>query len=193
MGLDWLYQGSFNMTRTVWGKAVSANAYRWQDRDTIVLGGNVPSTSKTNVPTIAQVLGKHSGVRPHVFNDTTYGTTPALSAGQFATMTAGRYVMRLQCDYLANTSYTGLNSGGNAAVAHRTIHWVGARRTNPITSWNYATGVATKGSATSDNFIMDVTGNDDAAVPTLAVPGELCYMIKGIDATTDEYAARTQG
>jgi hypothetical protein len=180
--------------RVYYTKAIAANNYV-NNGGTVVYGGNVPANAPiTNVPTCAQVLGAHSGKNGSVVPGpgATAGTAQVDTNGTWAVMTAGSYVMRRYCSSLAGVSYTGLNSGGNAAGAHHSIHWVGSKRTTPITSWDYASGAATAGSATSDNFIMDVTGTDNAAVPTRALPGELAYMVTGATPTQADYAARTQ-
>jgi hypothetical protein len=181
-------------TRVYYGKAVSASNYV-NNGATVVGAGNVPSGAPvSNVPTTAQVLGAHSGKNGSVVaqDNANVGTATVDSNGTWATMTAGTYVMRRVSTTLAGVSHTILKSGGNSAGAHHSIHKRQAWRTTPISAFALFTGTATKGTATSDNFIMNVTGDDDAATPTRAVPGELCYMVTGAAATTDEYAARTQ-
>jgi len=188
-------------TRVYFGKAVSGSEYV-NNGGSIVNGGNVPSGAPiTNVPTVAQVMGKHSGSNGSIvpYDDTNAGgtayTAPIASGSDWALMTAGRYVMRsggANCRFLAGVANTTVEGIGNAAGQHHSIHMRQAWSTTPITSWDYATGVATKGTATSDNFIVSGSGNDKAANPTRAIPGRFSYLVTGISATTTSYAARTQ-
>lgn len=102
------------------------------------------------------------------------GTQKAVSANAFArNMVAGQFVM-MRYGYIAGSATNFLNSGA-ADFGRRSIHYKENRRSYHITSWNYETGAATKGADTNDTF-----GNDDAARPTRAIPGELTFTDRGI-------------
>lgn len=179
-------------TRVYFGKAVSGNDYR-NNGATVTAGGTVPDGQPvTNVPTAAQVLG-FSGRRAPVVASGDYtgaGWARYPESADFATMTAGQYVIRRNCSQLAGESNTLLQSGGNAAGAHHSIHFRTTRQTVMIDSWDYATGTPTYNATNPSGCDF---GDDDAATPSLSVPGELCYMVTGTTATTDEYAPRTHG
>ena len=102
------------------------------------------------------------------------GTQKAVSANAFArTMVAGQFVM-MRYGFIAGSSTNFLNSGA-ADFGRRAIHYKENRRSYHITSWDYETGVATKGAPTNDDF-----GRDDAARPTRAIPGEFTFTDRGI-------------
>lgn len=101
------------------------------------------------------------------------GTQKAVSAGTFQrNMFAGQYVM-YRYGFVGGSASTFLNSGA-ADFGRRAIHVKTNRRSYHITSWNYVTGAATKGADTDDNL-----GDDHAATPTRAIPGEFVYTDHG--------------
>jgi hypothetical protein len=178
-------------TRTYYGKAVSGNDYV-NNGATVVAGGNIGANAPvTNVPTTAQVLG-WSGVGhgSSVASGDYTGAMKVLAAGNFALMTAGAYVIRRNCSALAGVSNTSLQSGGNAAGAHHSIHFNTTRSTVMIEYWIYESGTPVYESTNPSGCDF---GGDHATTPTLALPGELAYMVKGTVATTGFYAARTHG
>jgi len=177
-------------TRTYFGKAVSTNDYV-NNGGTITAGGTVPAGQPiTNVPTAAQVLGFSGRRAPVVASGDYTGAKWIKYDGDFATMTPGEYVIRRNCSQLCGEANTLLQSGGNAAGAHHSIHFRTTRQTVMIDSWDYATGEPTYNATNPSGCDF---GDDDAATPSLAVPGELCYMVTGATATTDEYQPRTHG
>lgn len=120
------------------------------------------------------------------------GTQKAVTGAAFARqMVAGQYVM-MRYGFIAGSSNTFLNSGA-ADFGRRAINYKENRRTYHITSWNYLTGAATKGAPTNDDF-----GQDHAARPTRAIPGELTFTDRGIATSgslavplNDDYDAKT--
>jgi len=175
--------------RTYFGKAVSANSYV-NNGGTIVGGGNVPTVAPiTNVPSTAQVLG-FGGIRFPTMPSGDYNGARWITYGaDFATMTAGRYVLRRNCAYLAGNANSLLQSGGNAAGAHHSIHFNTYRSTVMIEYHIYESGVPVYASTNPSGCEF---GDDHAALPTQAIPGELVYMVTGTTATSGDYAARTQ-
>jgi hypothetical protein len=120
------------------------------------------------------------------------GTQKAVTANAFArTMVAGQFVM-MRYGYIAGSATNFLNSGA-ADFGRRAINYKENRRSYHITSWDYETGVATKGAPTNDDF-----GQDHAARPTRAIPGEFTFTDRGIATSgalavplNDDYDAKT--
>lgn len=111
---------------------------------------------------------------------TTHGSYKPFS-GDFQVMTKGRYIGKVIGQYVAGSASSIMRSPSadynrvpyNPARGNRRYH---------ITSWNYATGAATKGANAGDLVkYRDITGNNDnlafEAFPTRAVPGELTYNV----------------
>lgn len=170
-------------------KAITANDYQ-NCGGTVLLGGNATTSGAT--PAVSNVLGKGSlnyhsgryGASVPVYSATS-GNKKAVSAGNWAKMVANQYVIKGYCSYLGGVANTKLNSSVGAGNIHKSIHAKTTRVTVHITSWNYATGVATKGANTTDDF-----GADNAATPTASVPGELTYLVTGLTPTQTDYEAR---
>jgi hypothetical protein len=177
-------------TRVYYGKAVSGSDYV-NNGATVVGGGNIGTNAPvTNVPTTAQVLGHRSGSNGSSVASGDYAGAKWITYGaDFATMTAGQYVIRRNCSQLAGNSYTGLQSGGNAAGAHHSIHFNTSRSTVMIEYWLYPSGVPVYAATNPSGCEF---GDDHAALPTRAIPGELVYMVTGTTATSGDYPARTQ-
>lgn len=114
--------------------------------------------------------------------------------GNFATMTAGAYVMRRVTSTLAGIANTALRSGGSDGY-RRSIHKVEAARTTRFATairagyWDEFNGVWTT-APTVANDISD-WGTDQAATPTYAVPGELVYRDGSPLPIQDDYKAKT--
>ena len=95
-----------------------------------------------------------------------------LISGDFAKLTAGRYVIVQNTAYLAGNANTTLKIPASAyfnfPIAKRE-----SRNTRKIVTagWNYVTGQPlSTPTVTTDSF-----GNDEAARPTRAIPGEFVY------------------
>ncbi len=136
--------------------------------------------------------------------------TLPITGGAFATMTAGRYIMRrggANTLFIANLANNTLRSGASDYGIRRSIHFRTVVR-GPLTAtairehrWMQFSGIWQQDYPTaSTDGLGDVSGNvtggsDDAATPTAATPGELVY-IAGNSSTIlipvqDEYKART--
>lgn len=198
-----------------YGKAVSANAYK-NTGGTVIWGGaadttkgpitNAPDTTVTTVSAKAtwgsKVQNPETDAAIAAGTDTAPTYKP-LSAGTFATMAAGYYIIKAGSqDKIAGTTVASLRSAGNP-MPNRRKKAVRARyalRTIKISGWSYVTGAATivrNGSTVDTVEAADGTTPasyrvaDQAANPTMSVPGELCYRTGDPAPTTDEYQART--
>jgi len=139
------------------------------DGATVVKGGNVDSSlTVSNVP-YTSVLDAHSHGHGSAPSEASSWNQKAVSAGTWAQMVAGSYVLRKVTTTLAGVANTTLLFG-NSDYGRNSIHVKTTRRSYHITSWDYVTGVATKGADTNDSF-----NDDHAATPTRAVPGEYTF------------------
>lgn len=153
-------------------KAINANAYN-----------NNGGTTLTSA-TVAAIACGSKDVNKVPAETATSGTDQVDSGGTWAQI--GQILTKTPgvTTSLAGQAKTGIGPG-NPIQAH-SIHAVVSRRTVHITSWNYATGVATKGNNTVDAF-----GDDHASTPTRAIPGELVYTTGAPLPTMDDYKAIT--
>lgn len=159
----------------VWVKAVSGNNVK-NNGATIPRGGNIDSSSTvTSAPdNVTQGAGHTSGTKPLQKTGSNIGTMKAVSSATFAGNYAGKYVVLRGVGSIHGADSYMLNSGA-ADFGRRSIHGKTNRRSYHITSWNYVTGAATKGSDTNDDM-----GADHAATPTRAIPGELVITDRSI-------------
>lgn len=157
---------------------------------TILLGGNVSATGPvTNAPD-KTVLGAGATPPPSPKNSANVGTTKAVSAGNFAKLASGSYVVYGGdiTTTLAGVSNTEI--ANTASDEHRKrVNQITSRRTVRITSWDYRTGTPTYHASNPSN---DSFGADHAADNTTkAIPGELVYRIGKPVPTQADYPART--
>jgi hypothetical protein len=178
-------------------KAISGNAYKNRG-GTVVFGGNATTTTTspfTNNPALSlTVANKAIGqtIGSQVVASSTLGVQKALSSGNLATMTKGRYVMTwLSGGYLAGVAARSFNTPANYNINNlNSIHKKESIRSRLIVTagWNYVTGrPLTTPTAQSDSF-----GNDDAARPSRSIPGE--FIIKESNkraASMKDYSAKT--
>ena len=91
-------------------------------------------------------------------------------------MVAGRYIMKRNTAYVNGVADAFLTSGASeSSEKMRAIPYVESARSlgsGVSTSWNYVTGAITKGAGAGESRSF---GQDHAARPTNAVPGELVY------------------
>ncbi len=119
------------------------------------------------------------------------------AAGNFATMTAGAYVMRKVTTTLAGQSNTVLRSGASDFGVRRSIHKLEHMRTNRVATairagyWNIYSGTFSTAPTVADD--ASTMGTDNAAAPTLAIPGELVYRTGKPLPEQDDYSAKTVG
>lgn len=174
-------------------KAVTANAYK-NNGATILMAGAASTTSGpiTNAPG-KSILGHgvHKGnVVPGPAS--AQGTLRAWGVGEGTWGLLDQFIIKGGniTSTLATVSYTGLASGANP-IQSKSIKDITSRSTVHITSWAYATGVATKGANTSDDFSMGQAAGTDHAVTSRTFPGELVYLTGKIAPTQDDYDAKT--
>lgn len=121
------------------------------------------------------------------------GTIKPYSSGKFGSMEEGYYIMRNYMSRLASTNNTLLRCPGSETASRKFANYGRGNHRYHITSWDYVTGAATKGGNAGDSFTYHDPVNDTAITqepfPTMAVPGELCYMVTGTTPTQDDYAA----
>jgi len=186
-------------------KAVTGSTYK-NNGATVVYGGNATTTGTTingpnvsNVPFTgvvarqtatpygSKVPNPQSNAEIAAGTDTS-ATFQPIAAGNFATMDLTSYLMRGSSAQvtLAGVANTLLNSTARRG-RHRSINYKESDRCIHISGWDYATGTATITSVESVSF-----GNDHAARPTQAVPGEWQYLVSGNTPTQANYPARTQ-
>lgn len=132
-----------------------------------------------------------------------------ITAGNFAQMTAGQYIMRrggANTEYLAGIADTTLRSGGSEYGIRRSINARTAVR-GPLTAtairngqWVAYSGVWSTDPTASTDGLGDISGNtsdgtDQAVTPTGYIPGELVYIGGNSDTILvpkqDDYKIRT--
>jgi len=121
-------------------------------------------------------------------------------AGTFATMTEEAYIMRGFAQSAAGGQYTYTGFGNDFGI-RRSIHKLEFMRTNRVATairagfWDIFAGVFTTAPTVAND--EPTMGQDDAANPTYAIPGELVYRVSGQqDGATfgiiqDNYEAKT--
>lgn len=178
-------------------KAVTANAYK-NNGGTIKKAGNANTT--TGPITASRTLMQDA-------KTTTYGAKVVLSSGSTGSsgnlgtasaftnfaypMVAGRYIMKKNTSYVNGSANTLLTSCAGDFGIRRSIPKLETTRalgSGYLTSWDYETGAITKG-ANAGGLIS--FGNDDAARPTNAVPGELAYKTGAKLPVQDDYKPKT--
>jgi hypothetical protein len=225
MGFATHYRGILLMSRPFTNskyveKAVAANAYK-NDGATVVYGGAVVSgdrvvTSTPGMTTVGYHSARHGSKVPSAHTSTeigngTYrrGTFKALAAGNYATLTEGRFIIRRYTQYLANVA-TNVLTFGSHLVARKSIHKLVRLRTTFVSArtWTAPSGDNASGDPKStttytytesdqNNLLFSPNtggydGADDAATPTRAVPGELVYIQGNAQSPyMDDYDAKT--
>lgn len=117
----------------------------------------------------------------------------ALDAGTFA-FDNQRPVGKKVTSSLSGVNNTVLLSGAGNPGGIRSIHKVETVTTRKLTTalrenrYNEVTGEFDAG---YPQVVTDTFDDDDAANPTMAVPGELTYKTGAANPVTDEYAAKT--
>jgi hypothetical protein len=154
---------------------------------TIKANGTVSGTFATSNVTQAK-----TGVFGSTVVDNDYADK-ALSAGTFA-FNNNNPVGKKVTSSLSGVSNTVLLSGASNPGGIRSIHKIESIKTRKLTTalrnnkWNEVTGEFDSGypQISDDNF-----STDDAANPTMEVPGELVYRTGSKEPVTDEYKAKT--
>ena len=172
-------------------KIITANPYRNRGA-TVFYGGNVPVTS-TN-PNVTKVMGRAdlgAGSRKHgsqIVASTTTGVGKALTLGDLAKMTKGRYIIMGKTDFVAGLANTALNRPASGQPK-TSVHFAESNRTTrQITAgYNYVTGrfLVTPQPA-NDSF-----GQDQSARVSRAIPGEFQVIETGKSVKLKDYPLKT--
>lgn len=183
------------------GSAVTATSTR-NNGGTVYGGGTIASTLWDTMT--KGVLNNPTG--PIVYNTSALSGSRkrnglAVAAGDFATMTAGSYVMRRVTTTLAGEANTSLRSGASDGTYRRSIHKVESSRLSTLMSWSWDgstsdlptyTGVYAN-SSTANLDGQDATSTDVAATPSRSIPGGLVYKHGKPVPVSDDYDAKTGG
>jgi hypothetical protein len=177
--------------------AVSGNTTK-NNGGTIKKAGNANTT--TGPITVSRTLMQDAKATP-------YGAQVALSSGSAGSsgnlgtasaltnfaykMVAGRYIMKKNTSYVNGSANTLLTSCASDVGRRRSIHKLETTRvygSGYLTSWDYETGAITKG---ANKGQVASFGNDHAARPTSAIPGELTYKTGAKLPVQDDYKPTT--
>ncbi len=173
-------------------KSILANPIRNKGA-TVFMAGAIPtgSTLVTNPLGIGS-LGYHSGKAGSVVpNNVAAGVYPVNNAARFAGMAAGKYIAMKQSTEIAGIASSLLLFAG-AAPVRNSINRIENIKTSKVTAWSWATNSEGGARVTFTYTNNDLAfGNDDAARPSRAIPGELSYIKDGKTVTNDDYKAKT--
>lgn len=158
---------------------------------TILNAGNSTATTTNNLTirnsVYRSVMGSHPFLAVSAESSGNLGTRKINTSGVFGKLTEGQYNVRLLGTTIAGVSTSVLKSGASDWGVRRPIHKLESARRLHITSWNYATGAATYGGSRGASVSF---GNDNAARPSLSVPGKLTFFTgKPVPAAT-AYASK---
>lgn len=174
-------------TKQVNGSAVSNTSTR-NDRGVIRRGGNIASTKFVAQNELGAAGDMYaSGVKMTNLS----GLAKAVSAGTFAVMEVGAYIMRKVTSTLAGVANTTIQSGASDFGNRNAIHKIENVRGTFLSGLSWTKdhdGQPTYTFTKSETHTA--LGNDDAARPSLAVPGELVYVV-GKTPVQDDYKAKT--
>lgn len=171
------------------GSAVTNTSTR-NNRGIVKHGGTVAGTLLVNQTLGAVLIGSEYNVS----QSSATGAGKIVSAGTFGVLTARKYIIRLVTSELAGVANTVLQSGASDFGNRHAIHKI-ERSDNTFlqaVSWTVAAGEAPVYTLTRSTT-NTVFGNDQAARPSLAVPGELVYRSGGPSVNLADYVAKTNG
>lgn len=113
----------------------------------------------------------------------------AVAGGNFAhQMVAGEYLIRGYSSKVNGSTNNAIKFPASDKGIRRPIHLLERSRRLHETAWDYVTGDVTKGGNAGD---LVSYSSDDAARPTMAVPGALIYKTGKLTPVTDSYKPRT--
>lgn len=167
--------------------------------DMVFVEGTVP-TNYNVTHRVTEVIDDDNVATSVIYtiDDSTEGDFRTVS-GSFAVMVTGRFIARyMSGGFVANVANDIMRSP--ASNYHRNHnHPIQTTRRLDETSWDYVSGVLTKGAAAGDlvTFIDPAVAGgataarDSAAFPTYAIPGELVYMEGPLLPIQADYPPRT--
>lgn len=117
----------------------------------------------------------------------------ALSSGEYNTMRVNKYVIRKVTTELAGVANTTLQSGGSDYGHRRAVKLIEHMRTTFLSGLSWVASGDGMPTYTFTRTTTDTSfGTDDAARPTLAVPGEITYRTGAATPVNDELQPRNQ-
>ncbi len=120
------------------------------------------------------------------------GIAKIVSAGNFATMTKGRYIIRKVTSTIAGVANTTLLTGASDFGERQSINKIESVRNTFLHALTWTSdkdGQPTYSFTKTDS--LDNFAQDDAARPSLAVPGELVYRTGSPSVTLADYSEKT--
>jgi hypothetical protein len=183
-----LQNGDIEMaSKQVNGSAVTNTSTR-NNSGVVRRGGNIASTKFVAQNELGAADDMYaSGVKMTNLS----GLAKSVSAGTFAVMEKGSYIIRKVTSTLAGVANTVLKSGGSDFGNRNAIHKIENVRGTFLSGLSWAKdhdGQPTYIFTKSETYTA--LGNDNAARPSLAVPGELVYVV-GKTPVQDDYKAKT--
>ena len=188
-------------------KAVSANNVH-NNGLTIVNAGNIASTSPvTNAPGYVKILAFHpatnGSIVPHAATtngghlnvDNSGVPTAKALVGNYAIMTAARYIIRRYTQFIAGNASTIFNSGCSDGPQRRSINRQLHGRATEMYGFSYAGGPSAKAGGAvvvtySYTRMNPIWCNDKAASPTRALPGDVVFRVSSNVYTVKAYTAK---
>jgi hypothetical protein len=169
---------------------------------TVFYGGTVPANAPITQSLGVAYLGHRSGIsetKPIYSSDRETGTAKALSAGQFANMVPGQYIIFGNTQKLANVANTllsitgsygrGRNGQNNSLSYVRTTHYVlggDGGGGSAAGGWDYVTG-----RPKTQPLVTTVDSIGVETYPgTYSIPGRITFFPTGKLATTVSYSAK---
>lgn len=173
-------------------KPLSGNAIN-HNGATLYNAGNLTNSEAVtkNVTPTEDDHGRATGGIQAVANE----SAKVISAGPFANQEAGEYIATTIGDKIAGQTDTFLVSSTSHAAGQKAQNLNNRQERLHITSWDYATGVATYGSGRGlvmNNFDPESnTYNTGEPLPTKAIPGRFTYYDGSSTPINDTYNAET--
>ncbi len=150
--------------------AIAANATKANGAIAMMYAGAASATTVKNIGLGIKVVENGANVPPTGFHS---GVLNIVSGKVGYNPTSTEVIALGACTKIHGVASTVLSSPGSN-VKSVAINGYTKRRTTPITSWDYKTGVATTGTSTLDSF-----GTDYAITVSAAVPGNIVVMEDG--------------
>lgn len=169
------------------GSAVS-NTSTKNNKGTIRNGGTISASTKWNSIRVGDTKNTLGGTGPRLG---TASLSTVRSTGTFAVMAKNKYIIMKVTTTLAGLSNTTLQSGAADKGNRRKVNKVESMRTTFLSGLSWASGHNEPVYTATNSTRNTAYGQDDAATPTLAVPGEFTYLPGGKRPTNDNYKAKT--
>lgn len=156
--------------------------------DKVMVGGaDVAAYNRVHTVTLVVDANNFKTDVNYSSDTSTHGSYYAVS-GNFSKVTPNKYVARIVCSEIAGISNSLLKSGASGGGGTPYFAVARGNRRYNITSVNALTGSVTKGANAGDLFTYhDIQNNTTLAKEsfrTRAIPGRICYQVKGTTATT---------